>query len=719
LTSLIATTIVVKLVVPAKFKSTVEILVYDPQRQIDTTIQKPISPFVDAVGYEAMSTVINILKSKSVALRVARELGLDTDPEFQSGVLPASDLIKRFGVADLSKRLAGSGLAKRLHIAEWIGRLGPIDASDADKPPKSATDERAEKLDRAADQLIERLEIWPEAYVIFVSATARDPMKTQRLASTVANEYLASQREARQDALEHVSAWLKSRMDNLQNRVADNEARMEKLKEENGLRDAELDAAKEQDIRDFEAQLLVARQEVSDRSTRLKQARHVLDTHGDIETIPELTESAPLAELHRKKMELNLTLADLQNRLGERSPPLVSVRAGLAEVDKQMEVEARKIFVTMSDAYTLAVQREQSLEARLQTLNASRHSETYVKMQQLRHMIDEDHRDYQSYLSQYNDVSEQKEAQYTSARIISPATLPRSPTSGRMKFYAVGGVAGLGIGLLLAFLLECMKPGVRTSAEVEYSLGLPVLGLLPIVSRRASDRTSPYEPLLRKIGEPFSHLATAVQSLRINLELLGSRPKVILITSALPGEGKSTAAMLLTASSAAAGKRAILIDCDLRRRSSSKAFLGKPEAGLTEVLRGAAQVEDVVVVAPRTKISVISAGSMASDAGDLLISNRMRDLISSLQLEFDYIVLDGPPLLPVVDARALAALADKVLLVAEWGRTARATLSEASRALAPAADRVAGVVLNKVNFLELSRYGDRYQYRSLVNYYGD
>jgi succinoglycan biosynthesis transport protein ExoP len=177
--------------------------------------------------------------------------------------------------------------------------------------------------------------------------------------------------------------------------------------------------------------------------------------------------------------------------------------------------------------------------------------------------------------------------------------------------------------------------------------------------------------------------------------------------------------MLLTASSAAAGKRAILIDCDLRRRSSSKAFLGKPEAGLTEVLRGAAQVEDVVVVAPRTKISVISAGSMASDAGDLLISNRMRDLISSLQLEFDYIVLDGPPLLPVVDARALAALADKVLLVAEWGRTARATLSEASRALAPAADRVAGVVLNKVNFLELSRYGDRYQYRSLVNYYGD
>jgi succinoglycan biosynthesis transport protein ExoP len=97
----------------------------------------------------------------------------------------------------------------------------------------------------------------------------------------------------------------------------------------------------------------------------------------------------------------------------------------------------------------------------------------------------------------------------------------------------------------------------------------------------------------------------------------------------------------------------------------------------------------------------------------------MRDLISSLQLEFDYIVLDGPPLLPVVDARALAALADKVLLVAEWGRTARATLSEASRALAPAADRVAGVVLNKVNFLELSRYGDRYQYRSLVNYYGD
>ena len=156
----IATYGVVKLIVPSRYKSTAEILVYDPQQQIDTAVQKPISPFVDALGYEAINTEINILKSKSVALRVANELGLDTDADFQSPGLRIGHLAKRLGI--VVKRLGIPDLAERLGIADLAERLGFSGLGRADDNSEqtiSTTEEKAEKLDQAADELIKRLDI--------------------------------------------------------------------------------------------------------------------------------------------------------------------------------------------------------------------------------------------------------------------------------------------------------------------------------------------------------------------------------------------------------------------------------------------------------------------------------------------------------------------------------------------------------------------------------
>src|SRR5260370_6540143 len=198
--------------VPSLYKSTVEILVFDPQRQIDAAVQKPISPFVDAVGNDAMSTEINVIKSNWVALRVARELGLDSDPEFQPHT----------GLAEFAERLVFSRLGQADNTAQSIG---------------GTEEEKAEKLDQAADALRGRLQVWPESYIIFVSTTSQNPIQAQRLASTIANDYLASQREARQEALERVATWLRGRVDDLQSRVLETESLIEKLKAEIGIRD--------------------------------------------------------------------------------------------------------------------------------------------------------------------------------------------------------------------------------------------------------------------------------------------------------------------------------------------------------------------------------------------------------------------------------------------------------------------------------------------------
>jgi polysaccharide biosynthesis transport protein len=707
----IATYSIVKLIVPSRYKSMVEILVYDPQQQIDATVQKPISPFVDAVGNDAINTEINILKSKSVALRVASELGLDTDPEFQSHGLQIGDLAKPLGT--VAKRLGIADLAERLGIPDLTERFGFVGLGGA-YDNREQTEEKAEKLDRAADQLIKSLDIYQDSYIIFVSATAREPIRAQLLASTIANDYLASQREARQEALDHVAVWLKGRLDNLQSRVLETEASIEKLKVESGVRDSEFDKVKEQQIRDLNTQLMTARAEVNDKSAHLEQARHFIDTNGEIDSIPELTASPALTELRRKKMELNWSLADLQNRFGEHNPQVVSARAALASVDKQISAEAENTVGIVKNAYDIAVRREQSLEASLQSLTASLNSETYIKLQQLQHAADSDHKDYESYLAQYNNIVEQREMQSASARIVSAATLPRSPTSNRLKFYALGGAAGLGGGLLLAFLLEYFKRGVKTSMEVEQSFGLPVVGFVPFASQRKARGASYYRPLDGVVNEPFSQLSEAVRSMRVSLQLSSASSKVILITSALPGEGKSTTAMLLAASCASSGKKTVLLDCDFRARSTSEVLRRKHQLGLSEFLSGTAKLTDIITQDPVTKINVIPAGSTPPNSADLLMSQGMLDLIAVLRSGFDYVIMDTPPLLPVVDALALATGADKILVVIEWCRTPRATISEAFRVLGPEAHRVAGVVLNKVDFNELPGYGG-YQYRKYFN----
>ena len=179
--------------------------------------------------------------------------------------------------------------------------------------------------------------------------------------------------------------------------------------------------------------------------------------------------------------------------------------------------------------------------------------------------------------------------------------------------------------------------------------------------------------------------------------------------------------MLLAASSASSGKRTVLLDCDMRQQATSQAFRNKRGPGLSELLRGTAKPMDVITKDPATRTYVIPAGSMVPNAADLLMSQRMRDLIAELRGEFDYIVMDTPPLLPVVDALALATVADKVLLVVEWGQTPRAAISEAFKVLRPEAHRVAGIVLNKVDLNQLQGYGYRsgYHYRSVGKYFSN
>ena len=350
-------------------------------------------------------------------------------------------------------------------------------------------------------------------------------------------------------------------------------------------------------------------------------------------------------------------------------------------------------------------------------------SDVFLKLQQLRRVADADRKLYESYLSQFNEISQRRTLQDASARIIAPANLPDSPSSPRRTlFYALAGMFGLGGGLLWAFLMEYLQSGVKTGTEVEQSFGYPVVGVIPFVQHGKLRRIG-YDRLLTSIIEaPLSQFSEAVRAMRIGLEISSSDrvPKVMLITSSIPGEGKSTAAMLLAASSANSAHRTMLIDCDLRQQSISEIF-GKRQPGLSELLRGTAELMDVISKDPGTKTYLIPAGSMVPNPADLLMSQRMRELITELRGEFDYVVMDFSPLLPVVDALALATMADKILVIVEWSHTPQASIAEAFKVLRPEAHRVAGIVLNKVDLKQSQGYGysGYYHHRSVEKYFSN
>jgi succinoglycan biosynthesis transport protein ExoP len=682
-------------IVPSLFVSTSEILIFDPTQQMDQAVQKSVSPFIDNVDADSMNTEIEIIKSKSIALRVAKELGLEKDAEFQ----PEGRL---------------SVLAEQLGLT----RLGwPVGDSET---MGTADQARAARLDGAADLLLQRLRVdrVPFSYILSISVMSQDAAKAQRLAQAVTDDYLSSQRQARQDAVQRVASWLKGRVDDLQSRVLETEAAIQKVKTENKIVDTDSNNVSEQQIAGLNTQLMSVRGEVAAERAHLDQARRIIEGNGDIQAIPELMASGTLSQLRQRQEELSWRAAELRSKLGEGHAAVIAVRAQLAGINKQMSAEADHILDNMQNAYDISAQREKSIEANLQRLTTSRSgSEVYLKLQQMQRVVDADRKLYESYLSQFNEISQRRMLQDASARIIAPATFPRAPSSPRPKvFYALAAAFGLGGGVLAAFLIEYLHAGVKTGAQVEQSFGYPVVGVIPVVPHRKLHGITHDRLLHGMVDAPLSQFSEAVRAMRIGLELSSPDrvPRVILVTSSLPAEGKSTTAMLLAASSAAAGHKTVLLDCDLRQQSISRVFGGR-QPGLSELLRGTAELAEVIGQDTATGTYLISAGSIVPNPADLLISQRMRDLIAQLRNQYDYVVVDAAPLLPVIDALALATMVDKILVIVEWSRTPQVSVAEAFKVLRPEAGRIAGIVLNKVDLKRLDRYAYRrnYSYRAL------
>ncbi len=688
---------------PPQYKSTAEVLVVNPKVQSETTM-RPLEGGPDA---SAMSTEIALIQSKSLALRVAKELGLDKEPKFLQRSAIAQ-LLARLGLSQMLESL-GLSPQRRSDKAPSPGAVPDLPSTASDEHPSPALDAAAEELRQRIQ--VERLGL---SYVLSISITTQDPTLSQQIVNSIAKNFFAEELEARSDARGRAAGWLKKWVSDLRDSLSQTEGEIEKIKAESGLSDVGLNGGglsvnvTEQQMSELNKQLADARSEVMEKKLRLEQARHLFENGGDLQAIPDVMTSAAITALRQKQSELNWQELQLRKKFGDRHAEVIALRAQLAGINMQMQDEAQHIITNLQSTYDLALARGKALEGKLRSLAAagSDNSSAYVKLRALQPAADAKRKLFEQALGDLDELSRRAAADDEGGRVIAPASLAQPPSSLRIVMvYVFIAVFATGIGALIAFLVEYLQSGFKTHAMAERTLGYPVLAMIPDVRRRFR-RIS--DDLLVEIlaRERRSQLSTSVETARIVLSFSSAAmvPTAVLVTSAIPGEGKSAVARLLATSSALAGRRTALLDCDLHHGSLSRQF-GRAHPGLAQVLQGEIDIASVTVQDAATGLFLIPAGSAAKSPADLLSSQLMHNLIAQLRQQYEYLVMDTSPLLPVVDALALAAVADKIVMIIKWGRTSRTSVAEALKTLRFAGHSIDGIVLNKVDYKMLARYG--------------
>ena len=317
-----------------------------------------------------------------------------------------------------------------------------------------------------------------------------------------------------------------------------------------------------------------------------------------------------------------------------------------------------------------------------------------------------------------NQASQQVARQARRLSVAEPSSKPFSPRKDLITLVAF--VASLALGVGLAIVIELMDSGFRSIHQLEEQTGIPVLGMVPFQSTRMRRNVKPW---LNVVDKPNSAYSEALRTIRTGIQLTSAESphRTVVVTSSVPGEGKTTTAISLAAASAVSGARTLIIDCDMRQPSLHVNIGVENDVGLAEFLSGQRSLEDVVRVEPRTGLYYILAGRRPPSPTDLLGGLRMQRLLQQLGDAFEMVVMDTPPIMAVSDALLLVRSADATLFVVRWEKTRRDVATAGTKMVYEAGARLAGLVLTQVDLRRHAQYdytdSHAYYYRGYKRYY--
>jgi len=586
--------------------------------------------------------------------------------------------------------------------------------------------------------------------LVLIDATAKDPIVAALIARRHADAYIEWVRSTRVEQQARALQFLRQQADELRERVGDIEREMADYAEANAIVAVNKD---ENIIAQKMAQLNQLLTEVNGKKLEAENLYRQAEASAQDGSAgfddPSLqTMRAELAKVEAEYQQLSAKFMPGYPRMKELSSQIGGLKRSIIEQRRQVVVGLKAKADALAD-------QEKGLQEELeqQKSRAFELSKKQVQYNSLNRDLTSSRELLENVLKQIKETGLSVESNSSNISIVDAPVTPQFPSFPRKKLMVLLGlIVGVAAGLAAAFLLDYIDNSIKTPEDVNHYLQLPNLGVVPsfelerlTFEGKLDTGTPPGRPPLGgespdelvKSGQlpavkdlavassapvvfmsaPKSLAAEAYRTIRtgILLSQAGEPPRTLLVTSAQSGEGKTTSSVNLAASLASSGGRVVIIDADLRRPSLSKHFkLDRNLPGLVEVISGQRLLEDVMITNVIKRVTVIPSGRIPPNPAELLGSYEMLGLLDRLANEFDYVVVDSPPILPVTDSVVLSRFVDGVVLVVRGGNTPRRIISDAKERLVSVGARILGTILNDVDLTG----GDYYHYsRYYTSYY--
>ncbi|WIW47817.1 polysaccharide biosynthesis tyrosine autokinase [Bradyrhizobium sp. 62B] len=661
-----------------------------------------------AVDSATVETQVEILKSENISLAVIRDLHLIDDPEFTG---------------------AGGGL-----IGAVAGLLSAGHASSEFEQTRKALG-LFEK-----NRTVKRLGL---TYVMEIAYTSKDPAKAARIANAIADAYIVDQLEAKYQATRRASVWLQDRIKELRTQASAAQKAVVDFKTANNIVDTGGRLMNEQQLAEVNSQLIMAHAATAEAKARMDRISDILKQEIPDASVADALKNDTIVKLRGQYVDMASKESIWAMKYGSDHLAAVNLRRQMAEIKKNIIDELKRIQESYKSDYDIAVTREESIKSSL--ANAVSESQltnqAQIQLRELESNAQSYQAMYDNFLQRYMESVQQQSFPITEARVISAATTPLVKSYPKSLIVLAASLFG---GLMLAFgaamARELTDKVFRTTSQVEEQLGANCIAILPalgavstaaglsekMLGGKLGRKNNPEPDLLRYVvNNPLSRFSEAVRSVKVAVDLnsIVRENRVLATTSTLPNEGKSTLSTNLAQLMAHGGARVILVDADLRNPSLSRALVPDANIGLVDVVAQKVRLEDALVVDPETKLSILPAGTTSKllHTNEILASKAMHALVTQLRSQFDYVVLDMPPMAPVVDVRVTSSFVDSYVFVVEWGRTKIDVVRHNLRGSPELQDKLLGVVLNKADTKALARYESyhgRYYYQKYYARYG-
>jgi succinoglycan biosynthesis transport protein ExoP len=655
-----------------------------------------ILPFQGADAYDSMMDLDNyietqskVLTSETLALQTIRNTGLAANPEFSAGGVP-------------SEAIATGSLANQKRPPEVAAFLGSLS--------------------------VKRI---PSSRLMEVSYESTDPVLAARILNAHLENFKAQNIQSRYEATLEATRFLTSQLNELKLTVKQSEDARINYERQNQIWSVDDKSnITSQRLADLDKQLTDAQGE-----TLKKQALYEYAKAGDIDAVPEIRADALLQDLQKKRAELAVLFTEAVNQYGPNFPKVQRLQAQMKEVDDQIARESKGIILQLESDYREAKQREELIRQALELQKAETNNmaEKMVQYNILKRESEADKTLYEGLLTKLKEAGIAEGLKSSNLRVVDPAMIPSYPARpAKARNIALAFLVGLVGGIGLALLREYLDNTVKTPDDIETLTRLPSLAVVPAFGDGGSRKrrmgffgepsTNGHDKRIELVAQhlPKSQMSEAFRALRTALLLSqpDHPPQVILVTSALPREGKTTAAANLAVTLAQLGDKTVLVDGDLRKPGVGRLLnLGPGKyAGLSSYLAGVSTLDLVTVPHPTIpNLAAIPTGPLPPNPADLLSSHKLADAIAELRTKYKFVVIDSPPIMAATDAVILSVQADGVLLVVRSGETPKEAFMRTRDLLISVKSRLLGVVLNAVDATAPDYY---YSYRYYPYSYG-